>query len=126
MNPLYDKRIANKDSICFICSKFTNVVLRNDQDWFYCCDGHISDSSFCKPIYPTIEPPSSNHLENEQNEKEKLIEKPKEIVAQPIKRVQIHSSFLYLRQRKSTISAANISSISGRKIEFPSVPKSLP
>jgi hypothetical protein len=124
MNPYYDKRLASKDSICFICCKFTNVVLRNDQDWFYCCEGHISDSSFCKPIYSTIEP--SKPLENEQKEKEKLIEKPKEIIAQPIKRVQIHSSFLYLRQKKCKISAGNISSASGRKIEFPSVPKSLP
>ena len=47
---MYSKKIATKANLCFICSKFTSTVLRNDSDYFYVCDNHLSDQSFCNPI----------------------------------------------------------------------------
>ncbi|KAI9013159.1 hypothetical protein BC832DRAFT_548913 [Gaertneriomyces semiglobifer] len=45
---LYSKRTATKEAPCFICSKFTTTVLSNTTaDWFYVCQGHIDDPSFC-------------------------------------------------------------------------------
>jgi hypothetical protein len=48
---MYCRKTAVKDQLCFICSKFTSTVLRNDSDHFYVCDNHLMDSTFCKIIY---------------------------------------------------------------------------
>ncbi|KAI8826100.1 VPS4-associated protein 1 [Fimicolochytrium jonesii] len=50
---LYQLKTATSESTCFICSKFcTSVLTNNSGDWFYVCQGHIKDPSFCK-VAPT-------------------------------------------------------------------------
>lgn len=51
---MYTRKTAAKGNICSICSKFTTTVLRNDFDFFYVCDNHLGDSTFCKIIYAPV------------------------------------------------------------------------
>ncbi|KAJ3322001.1 hypothetical protein HDU76_013980 [Blyttiomyces sp. JEL0837] len=50
----YRWRKAEKDSSCWICLKPTVHVLISGEhaDWFYICESHINDPSFCKILPP--------------------------------------------------------------------------
>ncbi|KAI8980875.1 VPS4-associated protein 1 [Pilobolus umbonatus] len=51
---LYIARLTTQDRPCFVCSKFTNVVLtsadNSNNDWFYVCKRHLSDHNFCSKL----------------------------------------------------------------------------
>ncbi|KAI9313498.1 VPS4-associated protein 1 [Dichotomocladium elegans] len=68
MNNLYMARMATQERPCFICSKFTPVVLTTtaedaSDDWFYVCRTHLGDRNFCTkiggPVLPSSSPPKS-------------------------------------------------------------------
>ncbi|KAI8146470.1 VPS4-associated protein 1 [Fennellomyces sp. T-0311] len=48
---LYIARLTTNERPCFICSKFTAVVLtladNSNMDWFYICRSHLGDTNFC-------------------------------------------------------------------------------
>ncbi|BFZ61784.1 hypothetical protein YB2330_002860 [Saitoella coloradoensis] len=48
----YHKRTAANDKSCFICKKFTTTVLitPDQADFFYACNGHLSDTGFATPV----------------------------------------------------------------------------
>lgn len=100
MEAKYEKRTALKDGFCFVCSKITLAVLRNDSDWFFVCDSHLKDSSFCKPVMPAEKIHSNDKLQGgEKEEKEgdkdiKPIEKEKDPIPVECKSFTLCSSFL--------------------------------
>ncbi|ORX47681.1 hypothetical protein DM01DRAFT_1135670 [Hesseltinella vesiculosa] len=51
---LYIARLTSQDRPCFVCSKFTMVVLssanKSNDDWFYVCRTHLGDINFCSKI----------------------------------------------------------------------------
>ncbi|EPZ37043.1 kinase-like protein [Rozella allomycis CSF55] len=62
---------TNEDRTCFICNKLTNNVLRNDEDFFFVCVGHLDDNSFCKKVYVQVKNPKYKEkitTETEKNE----------------------------------------------------------
>lgn len=48
---LYVAKLAAQERPCFVCSKFTQVVLttadNSNADWFYICRSHLGDTHFC-------------------------------------------------------------------------------
>ncbi|KAG2213945.1 hypothetical protein INT47_001214 [Mucor saturninus] len=51
---LYIARLTSQERPCFVCSKFTNVVLtladNSNADWFYTCKSHLGDFNFCSKV----------------------------------------------------------------------------
>ncbi|KAI8047127.1 VPS4-associated protein 1 [Gilbertella persicaria] len=51
---LYIARLTTQERPCFVCSKFTNVVLtsadNSNSDWFYVCKTHLGDTNFCSKL----------------------------------------------------------------------------
>ncbi|KAH8551957.1 VPS4-associated protein 1 [Umbelopsis sp. PMI_123] len=47
----YILRATTTERPCFVCSKFSSVVLtsadNSNEDWFYICKSHLNDSNFC-------------------------------------------------------------------------------
>jgi hypothetical protein len=124
MNPIYELKMANKDSACFICNKFTVYVLRNDSDWFYCCLNHTKDPSFGTEIGTNLAPAAKGDSETPKNDKEKTSEdpkiddKPSEPASQLPKKLKLNSQILYLRQKHKEQQQKP-----KRVYNFPSVPK---
>lgn len=54
MQNVYRARLATQERPCFVCSKFTPVVLtsadESNTDWFYVCRSHLGDHNFCTRI----------------------------------------------------------------------------
>ncbi|KAI9259926.1 VPS4-associated protein 1 [Sporodiniella umbellata] len=50
----YVARLVTSDRPCFVCNKFTNVVLTladdSNNDWFYVCRSHLGDFNFCSKL----------------------------------------------------------------------------
>ncbi|KAI8334421.1 VPS4-associated protein 1 [Chlamydoabsidia padenii] len=69
---LYIARLTSQERPCFVCSKFTLVVLtsadNSNQDWFYICRPHLGDFNFCSKVggpsspKPASPKPSSSPL----------------------------------------------------------------
>ncbi|CAO3591765.1 unnamed protein product [Absidia cylindrospora] len=69
---LYIARLTTQERPCFVCSKFTTVVLtladNSNNDWFYTCQSHLGDFNFCskiggaspKPTTPSTSPRTSD------------------------------------------------------------------
>ncbi|ORZ20658.1 VPS4-associated protein 1 [Absidia repens] len=69
---LYIARLTTQERPCFVCSKFTTVVLtladNSNNDWFYTCRSHLGDFNFCskiggaspKPTTPSTSPRTSD------------------------------------------------------------------
>ncbi|KAI9495718.1 VPS4-associated protein 1 [Zychaea mexicana] len=51
---LYIARLTTNERPCYICSKFTAVVLtladNSNLDWFYICRSHLGDTNFCTRV----------------------------------------------------------------------------
>lgn len=51
---LYIARLTTQERPCFVCSKFTSVVLtladNSNNDWFYTCRSHLGDFNFCSKV----------------------------------------------------------------------------
>lgn len=51
---LYIARLTTQERPCFVCSKFTSVVLtvadNSNSDWFYTCRSHLGDFNFCSKV----------------------------------------------------------------------------
>jgi hypothetical protein len=51
---LYVAKPTTQERPCFICSKFTNIVLtsadNSNSDWFYTCRVHLGDFNFCSKL----------------------------------------------------------------------------
>ncbi|KAG2231520.1 VPS4-associated protein 1 [Thamnidium elegans] len=51
---LYIARLTTQERPCFICNKFTGVVLTSadntNADWFYICRSHLGDFNFCTKV----------------------------------------------------------------------------
>ena len=51
---LYIARLTAQERPCFVCSKFTSVVLtsadNSNADWFYTCRAHLGDANFCSKL----------------------------------------------------------------------------
>lgn len=51
---LYVARPTTQERPCFVCSKFTSVVLtsadNSNADWFYVCRTHLGDFNFCSKL----------------------------------------------------------------------------
>jgi multidrug efflux pump subunit AcrB len=51
---LYIARPTTQERPCFVCSKFTSVVLtsadNSNADWFYICRTHLGDFNFCSKL----------------------------------------------------------------------------
>ncbi|KAG2171293.1 hypothetical protein INT43_002915 [Umbelopsis isabellina] len=59
----YVLKATAADRPCFVCSKFTTAVLtcsdNSNDDWFYVCKTHLTDSHFCTIIGGSSPRPSS-------------------------------------------------------------------
>ncbi|EIE81327.1 hypothetical protein G6F46_008660 [Rhizopus delemar] len=57
---LYVARLITNERPCFVCSKFTNVVLtladNSNKDWFSICKVHLGDFNFCTKLGGVKEP----------------------------------------------------------------------
>ncbi|CAO3609743.1 unnamed protein product [Mucor hiemalis] len=51
---LYVARLTTQERPCFVCSKFTSVVLtsadNSNADWFYICRAHLGNFNFCSKL----------------------------------------------------------------------------
>ena len=51
---LYVARLTTNERPCYICNKFTAVVLtladNSNLDWFYICRSHLGDTNFCSRV----------------------------------------------------------------------------
>lgn len=51
---LYIARLTTQERPCFVCNKFTGVVLtsadNSNTDWFYICRSHLGDFNFCSKL----------------------------------------------------------------------------
>ncbi|KAG2178559.1 hypothetical protein INT44_001712 [Umbelopsis vinacea] len=51
MKNQYIVRATASERPCFVCSKFSSVVLtsadNSNEDWFYVCKSHLNDANFC-------------------------------------------------------------------------------
>lgn len=51
MKNQYILRATTSERPCFVCSKFSSVVLtsadNSNEDWFYVCKTHLNDANFC-------------------------------------------------------------------------------
>ncbi|CEP10530.1 hypothetical protein [Parasitella parasitica] len=51
---LYVARLVTQERPCFVCGKFTSVVLtsadNSNADWFYVCRSHLGDFNFCSKL----------------------------------------------------------------------------
>lgn len=76
---LYIARLTTQERPCFVCSKFTSVVLtsadNSNADWFYICRAHLADFNFCSKLGGNNKPIKSPTAE--QN-KDKLANRPVE------------------------------------------------
>ncbi|CAO3632977.1 unnamed protein product [Cunninghamella blakesleeana] len=50
----YIARLTTQERPCFVCSKFTSVVLtsadNSNDNWFYTCRAHLGDFNFCSRV----------------------------------------------------------------------------
>ncbi|KAL9539457.1 hypothetical protein MBANPS3_010248 [Mucor bainieri] len=74
---LYVARLVTQERPCFVCSKFTGVVLtsadNSNTDWFYVCRAHLGDFNFCSKLGGSPKP-----AQNAQVKKEQLANRPPE------------------------------------------------
>ncbi|KAK4520984.1 Protein N-terminal and lysine N-methyltransferase efm7 [Mucor velutinosus] len=74
---LYVARLVTQERPCFVCSKFTGVVLtsadNSNTDWFYVCRAHLGDFNFCSKLGGSPKP-----AQNAQIKKEQLVNRPPE------------------------------------------------
>lgn len=74
---LYIARLVTQERPCFVCSKFTGVVLtsadNSNTDWFYVCRAHLGDFNFCSKLGGSPKP-----AQNAQLKKEQLANRPPE------------------------------------------------
>lgn len=72
---LYIARLTSQERPCFVCSKFTNVVLtladNSNADWFYTCKSHLGDFNFCSKVGGT-------KIKSPELKKEVLVNRPVE------------------------------------------------
>ena len=99
----YRERTATKPSPCFVCFKSTSTVLESSNDFFFVCPNHVKDSTFCKsinPPVPTISTKPEKINENSESKQSAKTESSLKTEA-PVQIIfyQIHSSFVYLREK---------------------------
>ncbi|GAN09978.1 conserved hypothetical protein [Mucor ambiguus] len=74
---LYVARLVTQERPCFVCSKFTGVVLtsadNSNTDWFYVCRAHLGDFNFCSKLGGSPKP-----AQHAQVKKEQLANRPPE------------------------------------------------
>jgi AAA-ATPase Vps4-associated protein 1 len=76
MKNQYILRATASERPCFVCSKFSSVVLtsadNSNEDWFYVCKSHLNDANFCsrnggsspRPISPASpKPPVAKNVD---------------------------------------------------------------
>ncbi|CAO0792855.1 unnamed protein product [Mucor circinelloides] len=67
---LYIARLVTQERPCFVCSKFTGVVLtsadNSNTDWFYVCRAHLGDFNFCSKLGGSPKPVQSAQVKKEQ------------------------------------------------------------
>lgn len=72
---LYIARLTTQERPCFVCSKFTGVVLtladNSNADWFYTCKSHLGDFNFCSKVGGT-------RAKSPELKKEVLVNRPVE------------------------------------------------
>ncbi|KAI9480734.1 MAG: VPS4-associated protein 1 [Benjaminiella poitrasii] len=77
---LYIARLVTQERPCFVCSKFTGVVLtsadNSSADWFYICKSHLGDSNFCSKLGGSPKP--NKNVQQQEAKKEKLANRPPE------------------------------------------------
>ncbi|KAI9308512.1 VPS4-associated protein 1 [Cunninghamella echinulata] len=82
---LYIARLTTQERPCFVCSKFTSVVLtsadNSNDDWFYTCRSHLGDFHFCSRITDSSSPKptkqkitSSEKLKDKQPESDSVVD----------------------------------------------------
>lgn len=71
---LYIAKLAAQERPCFVCNKFTQVVLttadNSNADWFYICRSHLGDTHFCTKTggssSPTPKSPTKKKFKDDQ------------------------------------------------------------
>lgn len=137
LSPVYEKKTATEQRDCFICRKDTSTVLRQDGDFFFVCENHLKDVSFCTPV---IDPAAASTNASKPSEPAKAVEKDKDAKADPSttkdnkdqqtvqpEKYKLSSAYHRMReerliklQARSTVSRTNLLS------QLPAVPKSAP
>ncbi|KAL0077666.1 VPS4-associated protein 1 [Phycomyces blakesleeanus] len=78
---LYVARLTTQERPCFVCSKFTSVVLtsadNSNDDWLYVCRSHLGDTNFCdklggKPAQPVSPRLKKTNLEDRKPESDSV------------------------------------------------------
>lgn len=139
MNRKYERKTAARSGACYICYKDTTTVLRNTADWFYVCNSHLLDYSFCSKVEPEQHLPVPDALPQtadeltEVNKKTKIgvlesmvnyiapapknvVEKKAEIIPDQIILAQ---NIFYLRERLKKEKSIP----KPQSLNFPAVPK---
>lgn len=72
---LHIAKLAAQERPCFVCNKFTQVVLttadNSNADWFYICRSHLGDTHFCTKTggssSPTPKSPTKKKFKDDQS-----------------------------------------------------------
>ncbi|ORE08158.1 DUF1742-domain-containing protein [Rhizopus microsporus var. microsporus] len=83
MQNLYIARLITNERPCFVCNKFSNVVLtladNSNTDWFPVCKSHLGDVNFCtklggssKPTSPQLKAAKREKLEARKPESDSV------------------------------------------------------
>ncbi|KAI8065717.1 VPS4-associated protein 1 [Gongronella butleri] len=81
----YIARLTADERPCFVCSKFTTVVLTSangsNADWFYVCRAHLGDTHFCTklggntpPVAAKPKPKSPTYDSDKQPESDSVLD----------------------------------------------------
>ncbi|KAI8977483.1 VPS4-associated protein 1 [Mycotypha africana] len=77
---LYVARLVTSERPCFVCNKFTHVVLTSadgsNADWFYTCKSHLGDFNFCSKIGGTS--PKTTAKQQQEKKEASLANRPPE------------------------------------------------
>ncbi|KAI7903745.1 VPS4-associated protein 1 [Cokeromyces recurvatus] len=77
---LYIARLVTQERPCFVCNKFTGVVLtsadNSNADWFYICKSHLGDSNFCSKLGGS--PKTTRNSQQREIKKKELANRPPE------------------------------------------------
>ncbi|KAG0175430.1 hypothetical protein DFQ28_000043 [Apophysomyces sp. BC1034] len=68
---LYVAKLTAQERPCFVCSKFTSVVLtsadNSNSDWFYVCRSHLGDCNFCSQLGQSKSPQAKRTQKSQQD-----------------------------------------------------------
>ena len=128
----YERKVSLETRDCFICRKDTEVVLRNNADFFFVCANHLSDVSFATAIPEPAPEPAKEAASGEKDAKAKGKDATKESekdskASTPAIPKNYKLSTAYFRMREERLAKLTKKAPKSNLLSsLPSVPKSAP